>query len=209
MNSEEGMSMAKMAVTVLLVVLVIGAVVAIVYAAYSWFGSGTAKLTDSVTSIEKSAYSQFDDAQVSGSDVLSALKTYREADIAVVISNNNNGGYQSGATSCNGRNYCALIGAQGTTPTPDADNAYPVTIYQGNGKWYTSAVGADGKPSGTAIGLCWSDDRVTLQRNTNFSPTTTNGNSNCFVKTSAKWYANLIYDTTTDDVCGILFRQMS
>ena len=37
MNSEEGISLAKMAVAVLLVVLVIGAVVAIVYAASSWF----------------------------------------------------------------------------------------------------------------------------------------------------------------------------
>ena len=54
MNSEEGVSLAKMAVTVLLVVLVIGAVVAIVYAAYSWFSSGTDKLGAQVISIDKS-----------------------------------------------------------------------------------------------------------------------------------------------------------
>ena len=46
MNSDEGISLAKMAVAVLLVVLVIGAVVAIVYKAYSWFNSGADKLGD-------------------------------------------------------------------------------------------------------------------------------------------------------------------
>ena len=73
MNSEEGVSLAKMAVTVLLVVLVIGAVVAIVYKAYSWFNSGSDKLGDQVTSIGSSSYSQYDDVMVKGTDVLSAL----------------------------------------------------------------------------------------------------------------------------------------
>ena len=85
MNSDEGISLAKMAVAVLLVVLVIGAVVAIVYKAYSWFNSGADKLGDQVNSIDSSSYSTYDDSQVSGTDVLTALKTYRDSDIAIVI----------------------------------------------------------------------------------------------------------------------------
>ena len=95
MNSEEGMSMAKMAVTVLLVILVIGAVVGIVYMAYSWFNSGTDKLSDTVTSIDKSSFSNYDDAQVTGSEVLSALRNYRESDICIAIVNSKVGAYNA------------------------------------------------------------------------------------------------------------------
>ena len=87
MNSEEGTSLAKMAVTVLLVVLVIGAVVGVVYMAYSWYTSGSDKLGDQVNSLDSSAYSQFDDKQCTGTDVLTALKTYRDSDVAIFIDN--------------------------------------------------------------------------------------------------------------------------
>ena len=90
MNSEEGVSLAKMAVTVLLVVLVITAVVSIVYAAYDWFSSGADKLNDQVVSIDKTSLSQFDDQQVSGTDVISAMKEHRESDIAIVVANKDN-----------------------------------------------------------------------------------------------------------------------
>lgn len=199
MNSEEGVSLAKMAVTVLLVVLVIGAVVAIVYSAYSWFTSGADKLGDQVVSIDKSSFSQYDDAQVSGTDVLSALKAYREADIAIVIANKNNQnptGFKKDTAPTTAYNYCAII----ADATKDATTgAYTVNLVYNNSRFETN----DGK------GLMWGDDNISLTRNTNFSPTTTQGNSNQFVKQSATWYANLIYDSTTGDVCGILFRQMN
>ena len=113
MNSEEGTSLAKMAVTVLLVVLVIGAVVGVVYMAYSWFTSGTEKLGDQVNSLDSSAYSQYDDKQCTGTDVLTALKTYRDSDVAIFIDNGKCGaGYALDATSANVKNYCALaVGA--------------------------------------------------------------------------------------------------
>lgn len=200
MNSEEGTSMAKMAVTVLLVVLVIAAVVSLVYAAYSWFGSGTDKLTDTVTSIDKSAYSQYDDSQVSGTDVLSALKNYRESDIAIFVSNKGNGGYDaysngsgnmSSMTACN---YCALI----TGVSANSNNNY-VTSGQltcVDGVFYCD----DFQYDSTGIATI---------HNTNFSPTTTTSNSEAYVKQSAKWYAKLVYSTTTEDIAGILFMQMN
>ena len=189
MNSEEGMSMAKMAVTVLLVVLVIGAVVAIVYAAYSWFGSGTDKLADQVTSIDKSAFSQYDDAQVSGTDVLSALKSYRESDIAIFVSNTTNGGYVNPPSTANCYAYCAL--PNGATAGTQYSLAYNNNRFEFAGFSYVDP-----------------NNPVTITKNTNFSPTTTAGNANCYVKQSAKWYANLVYDSTTDEIAGIVFRQM-
>lgn len=191
MNSEEGVSLAKMAVTVLLVVLVIGAVVAIVYAAYSWFSSGSDKLGNQVTSIDKSSYSQYDDSQVSGTDVLSALKTYRESDIAIFVCNSAKGGYSATAT-VKVNDYCALI----TGAKLNASNNYEVSLKQDSGKF-------------TCADYSYDEDGITPLRNTNFSPTTTTANTDAFVKQSAKWYANLVYSETTGDVAGILFRQMN
>lgn len=189
MNSEEGMSMAKMAVTVLLVVLVIGAVVALVYAAYSWFGKGTDKLADNVTSIDKSAFSQFDDAQVSGTDVLSALKQYRESDIAIFVCNSKNGGYVNPPTATSCYAYCAL--PNGAEAGHEYSLAYNNNRFEFAGFKYVDP-----------------DNPVTITKNTNFSPTTTAGNEQCYVKQSAKWYANLVYDSNTDEIAGIIFRQM-
>lgn len=197
MNSEEGMSMAKMAVTVLLVILVIGAVVTIVYAAYSWFSSGTDKLTDTVTSIDKSSFSQYDDQQVSGSAVLAALKSYRESDIAIFVSNASLGAYSADGISNSVKNYCALV--KGATEVTSGANkgTYDVKLT------YTS----DGKY--TFESFAYTDDTgVSINRNTNFSPTTTVGASNSYVKQSAKWYAKLVYDASTDEIGGILFMQM-
>lgn len=201
MNSEEGMSMAKMAVTVLLVVLVIGAVVAIVYAAYSWFGSGTDKLTDNVNSIQASQYSQYDNSQVSGSDVLAALKNYRDSDMCIFISNLNNQNKEFRAKhpgSLTAYNYCVLA--------EDTDSSFKNTklaIDKDNGNWYI------GGSRDTAVSRKFKDeDMVDLDKNTNMTPTTTQGNADCYVKSTATWYAQLVYDNT-DDVCGILFRQMN
>lgn len=196
MNSEEGMSLAKMAVTVLLVVLVIGAIVGVVYLAYSWFNSGTAKLGDQVNSINSSAYAQFDDAQCTGTDVLTALKTYRDADMAIVICNKQNGAYDATATSATGFNYCAIIGEGTDTPTANDPNGYKITIDKA----------ADGHF--TVKSLKWNPASGLTFRNTNFAPTTSKSLADTFVKQNAQWYSNLIYDESTGEACGIMFREM-
>lgn len=195
MNSEEGMSLAKMAVSVLLVVLVIGAVVAIVYKAYSWFNSGTSKLGDQVNSIDASAYSSYDDNQVSGTDVLTALKTYRDSDIAIFICNKTNGGYDATnptAAPAKVYNYCGL--AKGAL----ADTEYAGIEY--NNSELPGCFSIDEMDWDTTTGLA--------KRNTNFSPTTSKGTAAQYVKQGAQFYSNLVYDRSTGEVCGILFRQM-
>lgn len=206
MNAEEGVSLAKMAVTVLLVVLIIGAVVAIVYAAYSWFTSGSDKLTDQVVSIDKSSFSQYDDQTVSGTDVLSALKSYRESEISIFVANLETQGGTYTATPTAALvvpNYCALTsdakGATNTSGTAMTVNGVEIptaSVTLTNGRFEVA-------------GLQWNATTNQTERNTNFSPTTTNSNTKCYVKSSAKWYANLVYDNTTGEICGILFRQMS
>lgn len=204
MNSTEGMDLAKMAVTVLLVVLVIGAVVALVYAGYSWFNSGADKLGDQVNSIDASSYAQYDDVQVSGTDVLTALKTYRDSDIAIVISNskNQNGTYDPAATSVTAYCYCGMLyvnaDGNGTPPATKPDASATITITR-----------ADSSSPWSGVAIAWDSATGLAYRNTNFSPTTSKSSQSTYVKQGAQFYANLIYDTTTDEVCGILFRQMN
>lgn len=206
MNSEEGVSLAKMAVTVLLVVLVIGAVVAIVYQAYSWFTSGSDKLADQVNSIDASSYSQYDDAQCAGTDVLTALKTYRDSDIAILIGNGQGVATYtdvSGA-SANGTvdmaNYCGIAStgtdAIGTTTVGGVD-IYKATPKLGSdGKWYLEN------------GVYYESSKGMATRNTNFSPTTDKSKKTTYVRQNAQFYSKLVYDETTGEVCGIMFAIM-
>jgi hypothetical protein len=192
-----------MAVTVLLVVLVIGAVVGIVYAAYSWFGNGTSKLTDTVTSIDRSAYSQYDDAQVTGSDVLSALKTYRESDISIFISNNSMDGYEnySSGKAVEACNYCSRVYTKCGTNSGNAPDA------NDSGNYVVELSLEDDTFS--CADFIYDSSKISTLHNTNFSPTTTTSNTQAYVKQSAKWYAKLVYSETTNDVAGILFMQMN
>lgn len=198
MNSEEGVSLVKMAVTVLLVILVIGAVVAIVYAAYSWFSSGQDKLGDQVTSIDKSNFSQYDDQTVSGNDVLSCLKTYRDSDIAIFVANNNllNGSSITAGDRLDVCNYCALTAGANENNGTGADHTWRTTV----------ELNADGNYQ--CADFVFEDDMVTLQRNTNFSPTTTVAFNEAYVKTSGKWYSKLVYSETNNDLVGIVFAQL-
>lgn len=201
MKSEEGMDLAKMAVTVLLVVLLIGAVVALVYAAYSWFNSGTDKLADQVNSIGSSAYSRFDDAQVSGTDVLTALKEYRDSNIAIVICtgkgntkhygdyatvNATTGEITNTSTDIKGYNYCGLFRG--------VDASGLITLSNDKGEL-------------SFEGMKWDNSAGIVERNTNFSPTTKKGDGS-YVKQGAQFYAKLIIDTETQEVGGICFMQM-
>lgn len=201
MNSEEGTSLAKMAVSVLLVVLVIGAVVTVVYMAYSWFTSGSEKLGDQVNSLDSSAYSQYDDKQVTGTDVLTALKTYRDSDVAIFIDNGKLGsGYSSTATDATTKNYCALA----IDKTEDSStNTYDVALNNQAGKWYIGSSGNKGD-------IDFDDNTGMSKRNTNFSPTQTKGSTydKAYVSQKANFYSNLVYDSE-DEVCGILFRRMA
>lgn len=189
-----------MAVTVLLVVLVIGAVVGVVYMAYSWFTSGTEKLGDQVNSLDSSAYSQYDDKQCTGTDVLTALKTYRDSDVAIFIDNGKCGaGYALDATSANVKNYCALaVGAAVDSGT----NTYDISLNNQEGKWFIGT-GTDKSD------IDFDNTAGMAKRNTNFSPTQTKGSTyeKAYVSQKANFYSNLVYDSE-GEVCGIMFRRM-
>lgn len=203
MDSKEGMDMAKMAVQILLVLVVISAVVALLYLAYSWFNSGSAKLGDQVNSIDSSAYSMYDDAQVTGTDVLTALKTYRDADLCIVIANGKDSsnyassiGKKGGPDAISGLNYCAKIATKEGGTEWVAGTADKVVELTYNNDRYE------------VPDLVWNPNTGITDRNTNFSPTTQKSNANAYVKTGAQFYSKLIYSTATGEMCGIVFTIM-
>ena len=203
MDSKEGMDMAKMAVQILLVLVVISAVVALLYLAYSWFNSGSAKLGDQVNSIDSSAYSMYDDAQVTGTDVLTALKTYRDADLCIVIANGKDSsnyassiGKEGGPAAISGLNYCAKIAKKEGGEEWVAETADKVVELTYNNDRYE------------VPDLVWNPNTGITDRNTNFSPTTQKSNANAYVKTGAQFYSKLIYSTATGEMCGIVFTIM-
>ena len=203
MDGNEGMSMAKMAVAVLLVVLLIGAVVGLVYAAYSWFNSGSDKLANTVTALDKSALSEYDSKQVSGTKVLTAMKQYRESDVAILVANKSTQGGSfdmSATTLTNVNNYCALAGLaakanSGQTSTGDVYNL--------------ASLGKDSDGKWSFAGFQTQQGGISTTKNTNFSPTSLPSSAATYVKPSATWFAELVYDSNTNEVGGILFRQMN
>ena len=216
MNSEEGISLAKMAVAVLLVVLVIGAVVAIVYAAYSWFNGGTEKLGDQVSSIGASAYSQYDDVQVTGNDVLSALKTFRDADFAVVICNKNNytdkkifNPSEPKDVTGTAYNYCAYLANDDTKKNDNnSDNADASKGEQTVGIGKSQRIYFDESAGHFLTKNLLYSTSGTAVKNTNFSPTTDSSNSDQFVRTTGTFYSKLLYSSETGDACGVIFFQV-
>lgn len=203
MDSKEGMDMAKMAVQILLVLVVISAVVALLYLAYSWFNSGSAKLGDQVNSIDSSAYSMYDDAQVTGTDVLTALKTYRDADLCIVIANGKDSsnyassiGKEGEPGAITGLNYCAKIATEEGGEEWAAGSASEFVELKYNNDRYE------------VPDLVWNPNTGITDRNTNFSPTTQKSNAKAYVKTGAQFYSKLIYSTATGEMCGIAFTIM-
>ena len=225
MNSEEGMSLAKMAVTVLLVVLIIAAVVTLVYQAYKWFNQGSDKLEGQVTSIGASSYSNYDDTMVSGTNVISALDSNRSSGLAVVIVNlqNNQGAYNPsnpGTYTQNAlvANYCARI--DGSTDsdggTPAAPKVLGPCVKLGaavpTGAQQVAAPAA-GEVRYNGVKGCFECtnlqyDNSMVVNNTNFSPTKDSSRTLNYVKETGSFYSKLIYSTDTGEVCGIIFLQV-
>lgn len=223
MNAEEGTSMAKMAVSVLLVVLIIGAVVGIVYAAYSWFNSGTNQLSETVNGITSSMYSNYDNMVVKGSDVVAALKNFSDKDIAVLVSNMACGGYTAAAVDATtgeftkgvyAMNYCAQTITADATSTDKAPTI-PASAPEGAAVVKFRPTPAAGATKTALDGhfivknVDWDSTTGLTRRNTNFSPTSTSSDGTHYVKPSASFFASLVYSEETGDVCGILFMQQN
>lgn len=189
MDGKEGFDMAKMAITALIVVLVISAILGMAYLAYSWYNSGVEKLGDQVTSIDKSAYSRYDDVECTGTDVASALKTYRDTDIAVFVCNKANGGYTDGQSAVTAYAYCAMpegwtAGTSGTLDYTEDEGGYNFGGYS-------------------------LDSSNQIVHNTNFSPCSTKSSSDTYIKGGAKFYSKIVVDNTTGEIGGIVFMQMN
>ena len=189
---DEGIDISKVVVRVLIVLGLIAAIYGLYSLLSSRLSGGVNKLSENLSSMDSSTYASYDDAIVTGTEVLTALKTFRDADFAVVICNNDatltGSALQSGSAG-SGFNYCGLL-----TSSVDQGSAQAVTLTASGGKiTYAS-------------GLQWNTSTGKAARCTNFSPTTQTSDKSHYVQQKAKWYSKLIYDSN-DQVIGVVFAQ--
>lgn len=200
MKADEGIELSKMTVTALLLSLAIGAVVFLSYIAIDLASSGQNQLEDELVFINDAELYDFDEAQVSGYDVLQALNTFRDSNTAVLVCNRND-----------------------VTPSPgyfipDESNYGPVMCANYCAKIRTAAgVGANG-----LVQISWNTttrrwefpefeyvpNSATIAKNIDFSATRDISRTLLYVPENTQWYASLIYDASTGNEGGVIFRQI-
>lgn len=189
-TGDEGLSLGKLIVGALIVLMIIGLVVGVVYLLADKFSGVTKKVTDTIDSAATSVYSDYDNKEKTGDDVITACKTYRGQNIAIVIEQAGTAHtYSDLAADVTGYNYNALL-------TGFTAGATGSVTYSPEGYFTNQGIALDAN-----TGL------PTL--NTNFAPITNKAQvSTTYVKKTARYYSNLIYSLDTGEVCGIVFQRM-
>ena len=183
-DQNEGVKVSNIVIGVLVFAVIAAAVIAFVMWGANRFNKAQSDLADTVEGVDIARFNQYDDNEVSGTDVLTAVKTYRNMDMCIFVSTKKQ----------NGGNVYDL--------TQDASLLSTVTAYGHNGQQAQVAWDAD-KGKFTA-NILVADNQ--LQNNTNVTPLTTKG-QDPYVNQQGKFWATLVYDSDTMDVAGILFRQ--
>lgn len=197
---------AKLIVRIVAICAIIAVLVTLVLFLTGAFKSGAGRMGDEVISVAKSVYDNYDDKNVDGTAVMSAIKSYCESNMAIIVANAYTEGDTFSFDPLIAPNYGVLADQEhngghtiSTTsgPVPTAKVSYD----EKNLRWYLGEKGSKGK-----YGLDYSGD--TWLRNKNYKAMSDTQAPDCYVSTGAKWRANLLYDPQSDTVCGILFRQI-
>lgn len=188
-DQNEGTKVVNIVIAILVFMVVAAAMIGFVMWGANKFNEAQSDLTDTVNGMDVSKYNAYDAKTVSGADLISAAKTYRDMEMAIFVSTKKmNGGSPydpatapdalATGTGCQGFGY-HMEG--NPAPTYDADN----------GRWLMDPSISD----------------PDLKNNGNFAPLTTKGND-AYINQAAKFYAELVWDVDTEEVTGILFRQV-
>lgn len=183
-EQNEGTKIVGIVVGILLFLVVMAAVVGLVMWGTNKFNSTNSTMQEQVTGVENAIYTAYDEAEVSGSDVLAACKTYKNSSMNIYVSTKKqNGGFYDF-----------------TTGTADALSTY-------------EAFGYNGQSGTTALQFNPDEGHFTdevlvesPQANVTYQHLTTKG-SDSYVNQNGKFWASLVYDSETGEVAGVLFRQ--
>ncbi len=200
--ADEGMDISKVLVRVLILLALIAAIFGLYQLISGKLSSGTNKLSDNLNSMDSSTYAAYDDAIVTGTEVLTALKSFRDADFAVCVVTKAQDIGIDDAPGVKYQNYCALL------TTGDDDSKTNPSATSG-GTAMVVSLETDSKNGGfTAddLALAWDSSTGHSKRNTNFSLTQQQSDTKTFVQQKAKFKGHLIHDAN-DAAIGVVFIQ--
>lgn len=188
-EGTEGKDLVKIAIGVILLLVVVSVVVALVMMGQNKANSATNDLANSMDQADMLRYDKYNNNEVTGADVVTAVKSFQGQDLKVFIANKGgNGGtayVPATLTSISGAvqeyGYCAT---SGTSTAPVFDDV--------EGKWTAEIV---------------PDNVANVTYNTNLNPISDKNSSATYVRQNGRYYAYLVYDKNTGDMCGLLFVQ--
>lgn len=192
-DAKEGFSVVKIGLGSLLVLALIGIVFAIFMLGSNKVNSTTNDLSNTMDSAELMQYAAYDNTEVKGSDVLTAVKNYQTQNIKIYVATKAGNGATpysatdlSNGTGISGSVYTyGYMGVQGSSDTAPTLNAE-------SGAWEASIVpGSAGSET----------------FNKNFTPLTDKNSTETYVSQSGRFWSYLVYDTSTGEMSGILFVQ--
>lgn len=191
-DQNEGTKVVNIVIAILVFMVVAAAMIGFVMWGANKFNEAQSDLTDTVNGMDVSKYNAYDAKYVSGADVISAAKTYRDMEMTIFIGTKKMHGGQGydvttavsdGAQVSDGKafGYHALGGASGANNIP--------TWSEDTGHWQVILSDPQNK------------------NDNNFAGLTTKGQPE-YINQAARFYAELVWDEDTEEVAGILFRQV-
>jgi hypothetical protein len=210
---------ARIGVTVIILCAVVAIVLALLMIMKNITNSGAGQLQNGLDQMLATRFDDYDQRQVSGTEVSSAIKLFEGQPVGIVVrttADMSGKADSEGVTARGGRNYGAVL--CGYAGAVSGGTLTPANAPNGNGKQYprTSDLATSGSDGTSTVGKekttdsywtinLYTDSSGALAYNMNFRPINVSGTPE-FVRKSAKFLAELIKDTTGTTV-GILFTQ--
>lgn len=165
-------------------------------------GKGMRASKDQVVSVADAVYRNYDNTTVSGNEVTSALKSYANAGMSVIVATSYVTNGDVTATSLVAPNFGILADQSHNAGDPIGKVPTAKVSYSENTQhWYLGEKAEKGK-----YGLDYSGDQ--WLRFADLSCITDSNQPAVYISGAAKFRANLLYDPQTDTVCGVFFLQV-
>ena len=174
----------KIAITAIVIVVIIGLVFGFLYMTLNANARSQERLASNLTDFDKRAFDQYDQTEIAGSQVISAIKQFRDQSIAVLV--------ETKADPGKVVNYCGTIGATGTTPPAAFSGAASAAILPTNG--------GNGKYVISGSRIVWKESQNYNTQNT------VKKSSKEYINPAGKFDANLVYDDN-NEIIGVYLKQ--
>jgi len=204
-----------------IILIILCALIAIVFSLLTMMknitSSGSQSLQNGLDQLSDSEFQNYDQKTVSGTDVMSAIKIFEGRPVSFVVVTSADKKANASGTTWTGHLYGAFLTACTPSSTAGKDggqnagNTFGVSVDSAN----SGSEPADAPTTGIVkyagnsyyIGALYTDAAGSVQYNMNVRPLSVTG-TKTFVRSSAKFIAELIKDTTGTKI-GVCFVQQN